>query len=189
MFRDPRKPGSAILSCVIGRRGFLEPMVCPYSTITGDIIPRGWDIPKIREVSRSSAQKKKKGRLNVGRDEDWGDSLESFSDALARTRYVCIGRDDPPTHSCWRSVVDDNGNPIFRNNICLEDRRLTSRRRWCVHVRIRVCVRMYALYEVFCSCRVTFLILPFHSSVTLRNRIEKNRNRRRCRDTDNYGDV
>lgn len=66
---------------------------------------------------------KKRERLDVG-GEDLGDSPESSSHAFART--LLVARNDPPTHSCWRSVVDDNGNPIFRNNICLEDRRLTS---------------------------------------------------------------
>lgn len=87
--------------------------------------------------------------MNVGGEDDWGDSLEGFSDVLshahARTHVTCVlvGRDNPPTHSCWRSVVDDNGNPIFRNNICLEDRRLTSRDvAVYIHVHIRVRVRV-----------------------------------------------
>lgn len=112
---------------------------------------------KIREVWRAE---EKSERSNVGGEGKirGGDSLESFSDAPAPTHtlHVLVRREDPPTHSCWRSVVDDNGNPIFRNNICLEDRRLTScdadaytRAYPCVRARVCVC----AQHEVFHSRR------------------------------------
>lgn len=55
-----------------------------------------------------------------------------------RTRSrTLLARNDPSTRSCRRSVVDDNGNPIFRNNICLEDQRLTScDANVCVYMRV-----------------------------------------------------
>lgn len=133
----------------------------PAFTITGDIIPHGWDISKKKNswgIAVWRAEEKSE-RLNVGGEGKirGGDSLESFSDAPARY-MVLVRREDPPTHSCWRSVVDDNGNPIFRNNICLEDRRLTScdadaytRAYPCVRARARVCV--CAQHEVFHSRR------------------------------------
>lgn len=129
----------------------------------------------------------KRERLNVEEEKDWGDiALKVFQTrtyACTHVTCVLVGRDDPPTHSCWRSVVDDNGNPIFRNNICLEDRRLTS----CdadVYACVFVCVFMYAQYKVFHSyCDVSHSI--FSTILTLWSRIEKNSHR--YRDTDNYG--
>lgn len=130
--RDPRRLRSAISSMRHRETRISRTSGLP-SIITGAIIPRGWDIPKIREVSRSGAREKK-GRDWMLEEKKIGVivSKEFFRRALirthARTHVTCVlvGRDDPPTHNCWRLVVDDNGNPIFRNNICLEDRRLTS---------------------------------------------------------------
>lgn len=106
-------------------------------------------------------------------------SKKFFRRARTHARvHVLVRREDPPTHSCWRSVVDDNGNPIFRNNICLEDRRLTS----CdadvyTRARTRVCVR--AQHEVFHSRRdVSHSICSSVPRRFLGNRIEKNSNRR-----------
>lgn len=66
----------------------------------------------------------KRARLDAGVEEIGVIAPKVFQ--TRSLRRVLAGRNDPPTHSCRRSVVDDNGNPIFRNNICLEDRRLTS---------------------------------------------------------------
>lgn len=104
---------------------------------------------------------KKRERLDVG-GEDLGDSPESFSHAFART--LLVARNDPPTHSCWRSVVDDNGNPIFRNNICLEDRRLASCDAAGVCIYICICVCVYVCMRCTrCSIPiVTSFILFFN---------------------------
>lgn len=111
---------------------------------------------------RGLVRRREKGEIECWRRRRLGwYSFESFSDALARTHVTCVlvGR-DPPTHSCWRSVVDDNGNPIFRNNICLEDRRLTS----CdadVYTCVFVCV-CTCTYCTKCSIpTVMSLILSF----------------------------
>lgn len=87
-----------------------------------------------RAISRSVPREREESGGNVDwmlKEEDSGrDSSESFSDARARAhaRYVSVGRSGRIRRArrrtdCRRSAVDDNGNPIFRNNICLEDRR------------------------------------------------------------------
>lgn len=154
------------------KRVFLKPMVfaCIYHN--------GWHhfawlrYTEIRKVSRSDA-KEKRERLNVG-EEDWGVIASKIFQALARTHIACVlvGRDDPPTHSCRRSVVDDNGNPIFRNNICLEDRRLKS----CdadVYTSVFVCARVCTK----CSLSAVTSVVLSIFFLTLESWIEKNKNR------------
>lgn len=131
----------------------------PISSIMGNIIPREiyWKFVRYRGLARS----KRKGRDWMLEEKKIGViaptvfQMRSLARTHARTHvtYVLVGRDNLPTHSCWRLVVDDNGNPIFGNNICLEDRRLTSRDiAVYIHMRIRVCVCMCVmLYEVFHS--------------------------------------
>lgn len=118
---------------------------------------------EIREVSRSGAQKRKARDWMLEEKERFGGVIASkVFQTRPRTLHVLVRRDDPPTHSCWRSVVDDNGNPIFRNNICLEDRRLTS----CdadVYTRVYSCdARACARSTKYSIPAVTSLILSAH---------------------------
>lgn len=72
----------------------------PVFTMTGNIIPCSWDIPKIREVSRSSAQKKK-GRDWMLEETKIGAIASKVFQTRSHVTCVLVGRDDPPTHSCW----------------------------------------------------------------------------------------
>lgn len=112
--------------------------------------------------------------------EDRGDSPASFSDAHAGR---AVGRSDSPTHSCLRSVVDDNGNPIFRNNICLEDRRLTSSL-YAAAAGMYICV--YACTCTECSISaVTSSIPSFYSIGVVTDTAEIEENNKTSLDGDN----
>lgn len=117
-------------------------------------------------------------------------SKKFFRRARTHARvHVLVRREDPPTHSCWRSVVDDNGNPIFRNNICLEDRRLTS----CdadVYTRARVPVCACARSTKYSIPAVTSLILSVHPFRDVSWETELRRIAIVAKvNPDNYGDV
>lgn len=118
----------AILSCV-KMLEFVEAPTTPVSRAIKVTSFRETEINRV--ISRSVPREREKSgkcRLDVEGRRSGRDSSESFSDARAHARYVSAGRSGKIRRArrrtdCRRSAVDDNGNPIFRNNICFEDRR------------------------------------------------------------------
>lgn len=93
---------------------------------------------------------------------DRGDIVPQVFQARSYAGYARVGWSEriAPTQSCRRSVVDDNGNPIFRNNICLEDRRLTS---LPLLLDMYICAYTYACSCTKCSIStMTSFVISFH---------------------------
>lgn len=123
-----------------------------------------WDIAIL-------ARKKEKGEIGCSKEEIGVIIPQGFQTrSHAAVTRVLVGRSDLPTHSCRRSVVDDNGNPIFRNNICLEDRRLTSLR-----YAVYICAYAWACTKCSISAMTSFIpsFLP-SGLLGVRNQIEEN---------------
>lgn len=117
---------------------------------------------------RGLACRKEKGEIGCLKKEI-GVIVPQVFQERSHAGYAHVGRNDPPTHSCRRSVVDDNGNPIFQNNICLEDRRL-RRRHGCW-----VCTCAYARACTEYSISTVTFIPSFHSlsDVNIRIKLRK----------------